>query len=223
MFHISPYDLVFLGMIFIGLTFTLQLWFTKRINRTANRFLALALLIIVLWLVRVFGIDIRLGTYFPYWSWLPLQFSLALGPLIYFYVLKVSRPEYKLAWKDLLHFTPLLLQQGVLILEINESIRTGAATYNTPIFKQLNPELQLLAFVSVIIYLYLSDRLIEHFYRRLKFNRGDRYRYELRWMRRLLTGFGLLWLLWIPYTAVNYFYYHNQLSMQYAIIRYISF
>ena len=212
-FHISLYDLAFLGTIFIGLGFALQLWFTKRVNRAANRFLALTLLTIVLWMVWVLGIDVRLGTYFPHWSWLPLQFSLALGPLIFFYVLKITRPQYKFRWKDLLHFSPLLLQLGILVLEVRASLRTGAATYDTLTFQQLNPVLQLLAFVSVIIYLYLAHRLIERFYQRLKFNGGDRYRYELRWLHRLLLGFGLLWLLWIPFSAADYFYYHNQLSI----------
>ncbi|MDR3696030.1 ABC transporter permease [Mucilaginibacter sp.] len=214
-FHITPYDLAFLGTIFIGLTFTLQLWFTKRINQTANRFLGLALATIVLWMAWVLGIDIRLGTYFPHWNWLPLQFSLTLGPLIYFYVLKITRPEYKLRWKDLLHFSPLLLEQGVLVLEVRESIRTGAATYDTLTFQQLSAVLQLAAFISVTTYLYWSFRLIENFYQRLKFNNvSDRYRYELRWIYRLLTGFGLLWLLWIPCAAVDYFYYHGQMDMQ---------
>jgi putative ABC transport system permease protein len=212
-FHITPYDLVFLGAIFIGLTFTLLLWFVKRINRIANRFLGLALATIILWMVWVLGIDIRLGTYFPRWSWLPLQFSLTLGPLIYFYVLKMTRPEYKLRWKDLLHFSPLLLEQGVLVLEIKESIRTGSATYDTLAFQQMSPALRLLAFVSVILYLYWSYRLIQDFYQRLKFNGNDRYRYELRWLHHLLTSFGLLWLSWIPFKAVDYFYYHNQLGV----------
>jgi len=153
----------------------------------------------------VLGIDIRLGTYFPHWSWLPLQFSLALGPLIFFYVLKITRPEYKLRSKDLLHFSPLLLELGAQALEVRDSIKTGAATYETPAFHQLNPILQLLAFISVSTYLYASHRLIERFYRRLKFNGNDRYRYELRWLHRLLTGFGVLWLLWIPFTAARLF------------------
>jgi putative ABC transport system permease protein len=212
-FHINPYDLAFLATIIIGLNFTLLLGFAKKINRAANRFLALALLTIVLWMTWVLGIDIRLGVYFPRWSWLPLQFSLALGPLIYFYVLKITRPAYKFRWKDLLHFSPLLLQQGALALEVKESIRTGAATYDTLIFKELNPVLQLLTFISVITYLYWSHRLIGRFYRRLKFTGGDRYRCELRWLHNLLIGFGLLWLMWIPFTASDYFYYHHQLSI----------
>jgi putative ABC transport system permease protein len=206
-FHITLYDAAFFGTLFIGLTFILFLWFTGRANRAANRFLALALAVAALWIARILAIDIGLSTYITNWSRLPLQFSLALGPLIYFYVLKITRPEYKFRWKDLPHFSPMVLQQGVLVLQIEESIRTGAATYDTLTFQQLNPVLQLLAFISVVIYLYLSLRLIGRFYRRLKFNGGDRYRYELRWLHRPLAGFGLLWLLWIPFTAVSYFYH----------------
>ncbi|MDB4919505.1 ABC transporter permease [Mucilaginibacter sp.] len=212
-FHINAFGLPFLATIFIALTFTLLLWFTKRINRTANRFLGLAMVTIVLWIARILGIDIGLSTYINNWSWLPLQFSLALGPLIYFYVLKMTRPEYKLRWQDLLHFSPLLLELSAQALEVRDSIKTGAATYETPTFRQLNPVLHLLAFISVIIYLYLSHRLITRFYQRLKFNGGDRYRYKLRWLHNLLIGFCLLWLLWIPFTAVDYFYYNYQLSI----------
>ncbi|WPU94105.1 ABC transporter permease [Mucilaginibacter sabulilitoris] len=212
-FHINTYDLAFFGTIFIALTFTLLLWFTKRINLAANRYLALAMVTIVLWIARILGIDIGLSAYVANWSWIPLQFSLSLGPLIFFYVLKITRPEYKFRFKDLLHFSPLLLELGAQALEISDSIKTGAATYKTATFQQLNPVLQLLAFVSVITYLYLCHRLIERFYRRLKFNRGDRYRYELRWLHKLIIGFGLLWLLWIPFTAADYFYYQYQLSV----------
>jgi putative ABC transport system permease protein len=146
---------------------------------------------------------------------------LALGPLIFFYVLKITRPEYKFRLKDLLHFSPLLLEFGALVWEIKQSIGTGAATYHTLTFQQLNPALQLLTFVSVITYLYFSHRLIERFYQRLKFNEGDRYRHELRWLHRLLRGFGLLWLLWIPYTTVDYFYYHYQLGIHAYYLLYV--
>ncbi|MES2061613.1 MAG: ABC transporter permease [Bacteroidota bacterium] len=220
-FHITPYDLGFLGGIFIGFSFALQLGFVKRTNRAANRFLSLALATMMLWLLGVLGRDIGLEAYFSHWSWLPLQFSLAFGPLLYFYVLKITRPEYKFRRRDVLHFSPLLLQLGAHALEVGQSIKTGAATYETRTFQQLNPALQLLAFVSVIIYLYLAHRLIEHFYQRVKFNGGDRYRYELQWLHRLLKGFGLLWLLWIPVTATDFFYYHYQLSTHAYYILYL--
>jgi len=208
-FHITLYDLAFLGAIFIGLSFALQLRFAKRINQAANRFLSLALAAMALWLLWVLGRDIGLDAYIPFWSWLPLRFSLTFGPFIFFYVLKITRPAYKFRRGDLLHFSPLLLELGAQALEVGESIKTGTTTYNTPAFQQLNPVLQLLAFVSVIIYLYLSHRLIGRFYQQLKFTGGDRHRYGLRWLNNLLIGFGSLWLLWIPFTAVDYFYYHQ--------------
>ncbi|HZY38442.1 MAG TPA: ABC transporter permease, partial [Mucilaginibacter sp.] len=108
----------------------------------------------------------------------------------------------------------MLLEFGVLALEVRESIRTGTATYDTLTFHQMSPVLHLVAFISVATYLYWSFRLIERFYQRLKFNNvSDRYRCELRWLHRLLAGFGLLWLLWIPYAVVDCFYYHYPLGL----------
>ncbi|HTK19516.1 MAG TPA: helix-turn-helix domain-containing protein, partial [Mucilaginibacter sp.] len=214
-FHITLYDAAFFGILFIGFTFILLLWFTKKANRQANRFLALALAVAALWIVRIVAMDIRLADYAPFWSRLPMQFSLALGPLIYFYVLKITRPEYKFQWKAILHFSPLLLELGAFVSEIIQSINTtGAATYDTPVFKAVNPVLQLLAFCSVLIYLYKCHTLIEDFYQQQKFNGGDRYRYELRWLRRLLIGFGMLWLLWAPFVAIDYFFYNYQLGTE---------
>jgi predicted permease len=208
-FHITLYDLAFLATIFIGLTFSLLLWFTKNINRSANRLLALAMLTIVLWMARVLGESIGLGTYFPDWSRLPLQFSLALGPFIYFYVLKITRPRYKLRRTDLLHFIPLLLQQGIFVMEIGQSISTGVATYHTPVFQQTGLALNMAAIISVVAYLYISFRLIESYYQQLKFNHvNDRYRNQMRWLVRLIKAFGYLWLLWLPYAVADFFYFH---------------
>lgn len=164
-----------MGAVFTALNFAVLLAFTKRSSQPANKLLALALLVMALRLVG-----------------LPLQFSLALGPLIYFYVLKLTRPEYKFSYKDLLHFLPVLAEQFLLSSLVLPS----------------------LVLSSVTIYLYYSHKLIESFYRRQKFNNGDRYRYELRWLHKLLIGFGGMWLFWIPYSAVDYFCYHHQLGIQ---------
>lgn len=183
----------------------------------------MALVTMILWMVRILAIDIRLETYLPHWDRLPMQFLLALGPLIYFYVLKITRPEYKLKWKNLLHFSPLLLELGTLVLEIKESIRIGVPTYATSIFHDLNPVLQLLIFISVITYLYQSYKLIQDFYRRLQPVLMDRSRVEFRWLRRLLAATALLWLLWIVYAAIDYFGYRNQLGIYVYYPFYIFF
>jgi putative ABC transport system permease protein len=203
---LSPYGLLFLGILFIALTVALFLWFTKGAGRSANRFLALALAVMALWIVRILGMDMGIA------DRLPLQFLLALGPLIYFYVLKITCPEYQFSWKDLLHFSPLLLEQGAFALEIRESISTGVTTYTTKAFHQLNPLMQLFIFISVISYIFRSDKLIQHFYHRLQPVMMDRSLLEFRWLRRLLAATALLLLLWIVYAAVDYFGYRDQLG-----------
>lgn len=140
------------------------------------------------------------------WSRLPLNFAQAIGPLIFFYVLKKTRPARKFGWLDLLHLIPLLLEQGAFTLQIKESIKTGAATYNTLAFKQWNPVVQILAIVSVIIYILLSGRLINNFHRQLMPYVSRRSRYVLKWLYHLLTGLGIASMLSLPFIVVNYFY-----------------
>jgi ABC-type antimicrobial peptide transport system permease subunit/AraC-like DNA-binding protein len=222
-FHITLYDAAFFGLLFIGLTFILQLWFAKSVNRAANRFLALALVVMMLWMVRILAIDVRLETYLPGWDRVPMQFLLALGPLIYFYVLKITHPRYQFRWKDLLHFSPILLEQSVLALEISESAATGTATYSTPVFLLLNPALQLLIFISIITYLYRSHKLIQRFYRRVQPVMMDRSLLEFRWLDRLLAATALLWIIWIGFTTVDYFGYHNELGIHVYYPFYIFF
>ena len=73
-FHISLYDVAFFGAIFVGSAFAALLQSSKSINQIPNRFLGLALAVIVAWLLRMLGADIHLEIYLPYWSQLPYDF-----------------------------------------------------------------------------------------------------------------------------------------------------
>jgi len=163
-FHITLFDLALLILGVTGLNFALLLAFTKRTNRSANRFLALALVVTVLQMISV---DTPL----------PLQFGLALGPSIYFYVRKITRTEYKFRRKDLLHFSPLLVG------------------YWLPAW---------LGLISVIIYLYPSHRLIQDFYRRLRPVLMDRPRFAFRGLDRALFLLGLVCVLTL-FNAIFFF------------------
>jgi len=220
-FHIDLVNLAFLGIIFIGFSFVLQLWFTKKINRPANRFFALALTTVVLWMIRLLAIHGGITSYPSRQNWPSLQYLLALGPLIYFYVLKIIRPEYKFRPTDLLHLSPFLLQLSLMVIEVREDVNTAVATYHTPIFYQLELLLRLLTLISIGSYLYASNKLIEHFYRQLKFNEvSDRYRHELRWLKRSLAGLGLSWLLLMLYTLAACFV-DNKLSATFGYPAYL--
>jgi putative ABC transport system permease protein len=160
-FHISLYDIALFASILIGLAFGMQLWLKKAAG-DSNRLLGLILATMALWLTKAVCINIWLGNYFPLWSWMPLQFLLSLGPLLFFYVRSIVRAEQKFTHKDLLHFSPVLLELGLHVPAVVQSAHTGAATYDTPAYKQWQPVLQLLAFISVAVYLYRCAQLVKN-------------------------------------------------------------
>lgn len=92
----------------------------------------------------------------------------ALGPLLYFYVRQLTSSEQRFRRKDMLHFCPLL------------------AGYWMPAW---------MIFISVIIYLYLSHRLIQDFYSRLRPVLMDRPRFAFRRLERSLLVLGLFCVL----------------------------
>ncbi len=178
----------------------------KRRDLAANRFLSLALLIVVFEMIWLLGIDLRLNIYFTSWAWLPAHFSLAAGPLIYFYVLKETSPGYKFHWKNLLHFSPVLLEQGAFIV----GIRTRAVRFDMVNFMQMNLVVHGFAAISIIIYLCLSDKLVKRFQRRMRGNLKHKAKFGLLWLHRTLMGFSFLWLISISYIAINYLFYRHE-------------
>lgn len=195
--HISLYDVAFFAMLCIGITFILLLWFARKANRSANQYLALALAVAVLWISRILAIDIGLNAHFPFLNWLPLSFSLAFGPLLFFYVRKLTRSDYIFQSRDLLHFSPLLPALSVCIFQARESI-----------------VLPILAYTSIAFYLYRCHGLISRFYEQQEFTGGDRYRHGLRWIQNLLTSFGALWMTAMALVSTDYFFDHFQLGVQ---------
>jgi putative ABC transport system permease protein len=200
-FHINLFDLAALGTIFIGLAFGLQLGLTKSSNRSANGFLSLALVFMVLAMASLLGADLSKTQ----WSQLPdstlLLFSLTTGPLIYFYTLKISQPGYKPGYKELLHFSTLLLGALFLIPGIDKA------------FPQLISMLQSSTFASVTVYLYLAYRIIPRFQKYSKHTSTDRRRHDLWRLRRLLINLQSGWLLWLPYLAACYVWHYNPLGL----------
>lgn len=162
--HITLNDLFFAGIISVGLTFAVSLAFAKNGNRTGNRLLAAALLLAILEIAHLLIADIEPGTRL-------LSCSMAIGPLIYLYVLKYSRPSFKLSRKHLLHFIPVLIQ----------------------LFFQ---RLEIIAPLSIVLYTYRSQQLISDFYRQLEPVLMDRPLAKMRWLRRLLKALLYVSVLW---------------------------
>ncbi|MDR6944185.1 ABC transporter permease [Mucilaginibacter pocheonensis] len=151
LFHISLYDLTSLGTLFAGMAVALLLGLAERPAKKANLYLSLALVVTA---SHTAGMTSFL---------LP-----ALGPLLFFYVRQVTRPEHRFVLNDMLFLCPLLV------------------SYWMPVWVIL---------ISVIIYLYLAHRLIQNFYDKLQPVLMDRSRFAFRRLNRTLLLLGLLCLL----------------------------
>ncbi|RKN13081.1 AraC family transcriptional regulator, partial [Aquimarina sp. AD1] len=82
-FNLNIFNLLIIASVFIGTTFGLLLILTKRINKKANVLLGLLTFIIVLWNIWILSLDFQVTNYLPNFHLIPLQYSLALGPLLY--------------------------------------------------------------------------------------------------------------------------------------------
>ncbi|SFW83510.1 putative ABC transport system permease protein [Chitinophaga sancti] len=86
------YNQACMATLFSGLTLAILLGFAKRVDKKANLFLSLALVVIVLETGRLTSIFIP-----------------ALGPLLYLYIRQLTYPERQFIRKDMLYFCPLLM------------------------------------------------------------------------------------------------------------------
>jgi len=87
----------------------------------------------------------------------------ALGPLLYFYVRQLSCPDERFRRKELLHFSPLLVAFWMPACLVS---------------------------IQVILYLYMSHRLIDNFYRRLQPVLMDKPRFAFRSLDKSLFLLG---------------------------------
>lgn len=150
-FHINLHELVSLGILFTGLTLAVLLLFIKNTGQKGNLFLSSALMVSV---ITVGGFSSLL---------LP-----ALGPLLYFYVRRLTKPERQFDRKDILLFCPVL------------------AAYWMPVW---------LILASISIYLYFSRSLIHGFYNRLTPILMDKPRFAFRRLENALVLIGVFCIL----------------------------
>lgn len=89
----------------------------------------------------------------------------ALGPLLYFYARQLTSPDKRFRWKDILHFCPVLAGPWLPAWSIS---------------------------MSVIVYLFLSHKLIQEFYGRLRPVLMDKPRFAFRRLDGVLLLLGII-------------------------------
>lgn len=222
---LNAFNLIIIASVFIGLCFGLLLIFTKRINQKANGYLGILALIIVFWNIWVLSLDLDIFRYFPLFYLIPVNFSLALGPLLYFYVKKMTLPDWRFERRDFVHLLPLGFELMVHVILCIEAWRGHVLPTDTSSFYTLIPLVQLFAIVSILMYSYRSLGLIRDYHKWLAANYSNDDKYNLRWLYRLIIIFATFWFMLVPYTTIDYVVFGFQLGIKeyYPIYILLSF
>jgi AraC-like DNA-binding protein/phosphatidylglycerophosphate synthase len=212
-FNLNFFNLIIIASVFIGATFGLLLIFTKRINRKANILLGLVTFIIVFWNIWILSLDFQITNYLPHFYLIPLNYSLALGPLLYLYVKKITNFNYHLSKKDSIHFLPLLIEFTVHFIISRDALVNNIIGIETDAYLKLMPIVQFLAIFSIVIYCIYALKAIKVYHSWLNNHYSNNNAYNLRWLYRLLIVFAILWFLWTPYTIIDYVIFDFQLNI----------
>ena len=183
----TPVVIILFAVIAQALLAAGLLWWA-RCNQLPNRFLALLMLAIALWLLdgffRVSGLYRQEpGLYFS-----PIYYSLAFGPLLYFYVRGLIEADFHWSWRR--HgwqFAPVLVQAALYWW-----LRSQSYDFRNWFWQHVHrPYTYRLEFigtwVSLTVYLLLSLRLLRQYQRWLADNFSDILALRLRWLRWLLV------------------------------------
>lgn len=184
-----------LFMISVGFFSAGLLWFSQR-NPQANRFLSGLMAAISCWQVDgffrasgVYGQNANL--YF-----LPIFYSFAFGPLIYFYVRSLTNNDFRFERRHLWHFLPVAVQAGLyafLTLQSYEFRNWFWANVHYPFTYSIEFDGTL---VSLLIYLVLSLRLLQGYGRYVQDNFSETSHLTLRWLRVLLLMMAVVCVQW---------------------------
>lgn len=214
--HLTVWNILIAISTIVGLTFGVLLLFTKRKNKAANKFMAIVVIIMSLWLTWVYITDTKILEYYPRFTWIPItSYLLIVGPALYFYSVKLITPNFKFKKTDYLHFSPLLLDLTFHGFQVFDSYYAGVPIHQTKTFALLSPVFQLLAIISVAIYMVLSIKEIKKFTSVIIENYSNNEKYKLTWLKRIVYFFGIMWVLWLPYTFIDYFFFDYQLNFKY--------
>ncbi|QIL75579.1 helix-turn-helix domain-containing protein [Hymenobacter sp. HDW8] len=182
------------------------LWFAPH-NQLPNRFLALLLLAIALWVLD--GLWRAAGLYGQNanWYFTPIYYSLAFGPLLYFYVQSLVSQPFQLRRRHLWHFVPVLVQ-AVLYWWLRFEPYQTRLWFWEQVHQPYTYRIEFIGtWVSLIIYLGLSLQLLRHYRRWLPDNFSELSQLRLKWLRVLLLALGVVSVQWLVEVVLREFFH----------------
>lgn len=183
------------GMLLAGLLLR------SRRNRIANRWLALLILAVV---ALITPFIIGYAGFYDRWPWLsfaPFSYTLAFGPLVYFYTLSLVDKMPDRIWP---HFVPVTLQflANALVFPLPLAIKNWWNTLaNEPI---IDPLFEVATLASLALYGAAAFRRYRMYRRWLDDNRADGVNFDPSWIANFLVALCAVGIVWTAFIAANW-------------------
>ena len=196
----------------IALTFGFLLLFSRHKNKKADRFLAALLFIVALWNASILILVLGIYRYAAGIIWIPLTYTLALGPCFYFYIRYVTDIDLTQKLRIWPHFIPVIFEVGIFLFEVFQGLPLGVGYFDTPTFLIFDPIVSALAILSLMIYSFIARKKIKRYHLWVENNYSHYHRYNLNWLLRLSTIFLIVLTLWLGYFCIDYLLFDYKLS-----------
>ena len=211
---ISPLDLLILLGSLQGFILATLLWTNAKGRRLSNRLLAVLIGLLALMSLAV-GVPVANRWVSLALDVLPFFMAMPLGPLIYFYVQSVSKPNFRLGKKERLQFLPVLLDWGAPLVSwtffagffLEFWPREDGPSWGA-VMNEYNTYVDIPRWLSVTTYLFLTARFLHRQQRTTTNSVTDEQRGTMRWLRqfvRVFLVFQGIWLIHlVPYIIPSF-------------------
>jgi AraC-like DNA-binding protein len=201
MTHFGPWSTTLAIGAAFGLAVALMLAFTRS-NAVANRLLALLLLVFVL---KLMPYALGFAGYYDAYPWLsfaPFNVGLAIGPLLYLHVHRLTSVALPRRWWR--HVLPGIAQFIYYIVVFVQPLAFKNA-WNDSIHRDwIDPAETFVGLLSFAIYLWLSLRAYRGYQSWLDAHLSNREEFRIVWLRNVLFAFALAWPIWTLYETLSY-------------------
>ncbi|MEM9723687.1 MAG: helix-turn-helix transcriptional regulator, partial [Bacteroidota bacterium] len=199
-----------------GIVYGIILLRSTRVNKLANRILAILIFLFAYRLLVQTARLFQLGDY-DIWYYFMLDLSWVTGALLYFYVLAQVYPTFKLKRSDLIHLLPVCIQiicsvfvrlQNLYWDDTRESL-TWLGYWGYVVWMNYST-IYIIASILIIVYAYKSEKLLPP---ASSVAIVDPRR--ITWLRRILLSFRVYFSIVLAVLVVDFLVYRVSLGNEY--------
>jgi AraC-like DNA-binding protein len=198
----------------VGIYTALLLFFSSQ-NKLANKILSFLILAITGWVTDAFFRASGIYGQRPDLYFLPIYYSFAFGPLLYYYVRAITNRDFRFKGIDLLHFIPVFIQAAFYIFVSFQSYQAKYFVW----FHIHQPYTYRIEYdgtwLSLVIYLLLAIRHFKKYQSWLANNYSNITRKQKNWLKFSLITLIFVCTAWLFEAILRDFkntYYQYDLS-----------